>query len=101
FVEHTDQVLSGLTVDAGLPAYRRIDHARKRGRHVDQPNPAHPGRGNEARQVGHRTAAETDDHTLTVQTDLAEYLPAEVRHTDRLTVLGVRHFDSVRIQARS
>ena len=60
-VERADQVLALGRVDPGLAADRGVDHAEQRGRHVHDPDPAQEGRGDEAGQVGRRSAADADD----------------------------------------
>ena len=60
-VERADQVLALVDVDRGLAAHRGVGHAEQRGRDQDDLDPAQPGRGDEAGQVGGRSAADADD----------------------------------------
>ena len=98
-VERADHVLAGVGVDAGLAADRGVDHAEQRGRHLDDRDPAHPGGGGEAGDVGDRPAAQPDHHVAPVQADLAEHVPAESQHVQVLRVLGVRDLQQVRLAA--
>ena len=60
-MERADQVLGAGMVDRGLAADRRVHLGQQRGRHLDEVHPAHVGRGDEAREVAHRAAAQRHD----------------------------------------
>ena len=90
-MEDADEVLALVGVDAGLAADRRIDHAEHGRRHLHDAHAAQPGRGDEAREVGDRAAAEADDGVAAREVGLAEDLPAERRDLDALAGLGVGH----------
>ena len=52
-----------VTMDDGVEIQHLIvDHGQKRGGYVHDPDSAHPCRGDEPRQIRHRSPAEPDDH---------------------------------------
>ena len=60
-VERADEVLALGGVDPGLAADGGVHHAEQGRRHLHDPDPAQPGRRDEAREVGHRAATDPDD----------------------------------------
>ncbi len=98
-VEHAHEVLARVGVDAGLAAHRRVHHAQQGGGHVHQSHATHPGAGHEAGEVGDGAAAQAHHDASAVETDAAQDLPAEVRHGQRLAVLGVRDLDPVGVES--
>ena len=80
FMERADQVLACIGVDAGLAAYRSVDHAQQRGRHVHHSDAAQPVGGHEAGEVSHRSAAEAHKGAGAVQSHLSQHVPAKSRH---------------------
>ena len=88
-VERADEVLALGRVDAGLAADGGVDHAEQRRRHVHDADPAQPGRGDEAGEVGRRAAADADDRVGAGEAGLAEHRPEERRDLRGLGRLAV------------
>jgi hypothetical protein len=98
-VEDADEVLALVRVDAGLASDGSIDHAEHRRRHLHDPHAPKPGRGDEARKVGDRTATQPDDGVGAREIGLAEDLPAERRDLDALARLCVGHLSKEHLEA--
>ena len=98
-VERADQVLARVGVDAGLAADRRIHHAEQSGGHVHDIDPAQPGGGGEAGDVGGRPSAQADDGVLTPNADAAQHLPDESDDGQFLARLGVGDLDAVGVDS--
>ena len=98
-VEGPDEVLARRGVDAGLPADRGVDHRQQRGGDVDHPHAAHPGGGDEAREVGGRAPAECDHDVRAGEPDPPADLPAEARDGEGLALLGVGDLHAVGLDA--
>ncbi len=90
-VERADQVLAGVGVDAGLAAHRGVDHAEQAGGHLHHADPAQPGGGDEAGQVGHRSPADADHDVGAGVAQPAQLGPQARGDLDGLGRLAVRH----------
>ncbi len=98
-VEGADEVLARVGVDPGLAADGGVDHGQQRGRDVHDVDAPQPGRRGEARHVGGRAAAETDDGVLAADSDAAQHFPDEPDDRQVLARLGVGDLDAVRVDA--
>ncbi len=71
-VERADEILTLGQVDAGLAADGAVDHGEERGGNLDEGDTAQVARGDEAGEVAHHAAAETDDRAGARHLDMGE-----------------------------
>src|SRR5919106_1648440 len=91
-VERADEVLPLRQIDRGFAPHRRVDLRRERRRHLEEGNPPHVGRRDEARKVADGTAAERDDEVVAVCLLCRELTMEHRRHRKRLRVLALRYY---------
>ncbi len=65
-MEHADEVLAGAEIDRGLSADRGVDRGEQRRRHGAPAQTAQKRRRDEPAEIGHRAAADRDQHGVAV-----------------------------------
>src|SRR5688572_18008568 len=75
-MENPDQILAREGVDGGLAPDRRIHHRYQSGWYLDDRDPPHVGRGDEAGQIADHPAAKSD-HSRVPTIALGEHLVGE------------------------
>ena len=75
FRKGSNLVLTTTEIDTSLPSYRRINHGKQGGRHVDETNAALIARGYKTAQVGDDATAQVDQNSMTVGMMLHQVFP--------------------------
>jgi hypothetical protein len=96
WMERADEVLTGRGVHTGLATDGGIDHAEQRGRHGQPGHSPQPAGGDEAGEVGHRTAADPDDRVGAGEAGGAQRVEAAGRDPQRLGRLGIGYRQRMR-----
>ena len=60
-VKNAHQILPGVGINPGLPAYRRVHHCHQGSGYLDDRNPAHKSGGDEAREVTNYSSSQRYD----------------------------------------